>query len=313
MTAEQLTWGTSLAVVAAIVAPYLLAFRRRRHSDRARREEAVQLGIHRPMAQFPYVDPMACIGCGSCVEACPEGDVLGVIGGTAVVVNGLRCVGHARCEIACPVGAIKVGLGDVKSREDVPLMDEWQETSVPGMFVAGELTGMALVKNAVAHGRKVVDRIAQRAARARAEGKGEAYDVAIVGAGPAGLTAAALARERGLSAVVLEQEPDLGGTILHYPRRKLVLVQALADPVPGPAQGRRVREGGPARDVPGAHAAGAAQHPLRVQGHRRDSAQRPLHRSHVLVRDPGAARDPVARPPRHAAQAAAWRARTWPR
>jgi len=230
---ELLTWSVSLAVVAAIVLPYVFSFRRRRHTDRARKVEAVQLGFDRPTAQYPFVDPMACIGCGSCVEACPEGDVLGVVGGVATVVNGLRCVGHARCEIACPVGAIRVGLGDVKSRPDVPLMDEWQETSVPGIFAAGELTGMALVKNAVLHARKVVDRIAQGAALARAQGAGEAYDIAIVGAGPAGLTAAALARERGLSAVLLEQEPDLGGTILHYPRRKLVLVQALEIPFLG--------------------------------------------------------------------------------
>ncbi len=232
MSLEQLTWAGSLAVVAAIVAPYFIAFRRRRHGDRARKAEAVHLGIDRPTAQYPFVDPMACIGCGSCVQACPEGDVLGVVGGVATVVNGLRCVGHARCEIACPVGAIRVGLGDIQSRPDVPVMDGWQETSVPGIFVAGELSGMALVKNAVAHGRKVVDRIAQRAARARAAG-GDAYDIAIIGAGPAGLTAAALARERGLSAVLLEQEPDLGGTILHYPRRKLVLVQALEVPFLG--------------------------------------------------------------------------------
>ena len=233
MSGELLTWGVSLAVVAAIVLPYVLAFRRRRHVDRARKAEAVQLGFDRPTGQYPFVDPMLCIGCGSCVAACPEGDVLGVVGGVATVVNGLRCVGHARCEIACPVGAIRVELGDVRSRQDVPLMDEWQETSVPGIFAAGELTGMALVKNAVSHARKVVDRIAQRAAQARAQGTGEAYDIAIVGAGPAGLTAAALARERGLSTVLLEQELDLGGTILHYPRRKLVLVQALEVPFLG--------------------------------------------------------------------------------
>jgi len=233
MNIDQLTWTASLALAAAIVAPYFLSFRRRRHADRERKAEATQLGIDRPTAQYPFVDPMYCIGCGSCVLACPEGDVLAVVGGVATVVNGLRCVGHARCEIACPVGAIRVGLGDVKSREDVPLMDEWQETSVPGIFVAGELSGMALVKNAVSHGRKVVDRIAQRAARTRPAARGDIYDVAIVGAGPAGLTAAALARERGLSSVLLEQESDLGGTILHYPRRKLVLVQSLQMPFLG--------------------------------------------------------------------------------
>jgi thioredoxin reductase (NADPH) len=233
VSVEQLVWAGSLLVVAAIVAPYFLSFRRRRNSDRERKAEAVALGIDRPPAQFPFVDPAACIGCGSCVEACPEGDVLGVVGGVATVVNGLRCVGHGRCEIACPVGAITVGLGDLKQRDDVPVMDEWQETNVPGMFVAGELSGMALVRNAVIHGRKVVDRIAQRVAQTRRQDTGNVYDVAIVGGGPAGLTAAALARERGLSSVLLEQEADLGGTILHYPRRKLVLVQALEMPFLG--------------------------------------------------------------------------------
>lgn len=238
MSGEVVLWGVSLAVVAAIVLPYGLAFRRRRHADRARKEEAVRLGIDRPTAQYPFIDPRRCIGCGTCVEACPEGDVLGIVGGVATVVNGLRCVGHARCEIACPVGGIEVGLGDVKSRSDVPVMDEWQETTVPGVFVAGELTGMALVKNAVCHGRKVVDRIAQRAGSSRAHGAVEAYDIAIVGAGPAGLTAAALAREHRLSSILLEQEADLGGTIFHYPRRKLVLVQTLEIPFLG-----SVREG----------------------------------------------------------------------
>jgi thioredoxin reductase/Pyruvate/2-oxoacid:ferredoxin oxidoreductase delta subunit len=235
---EAAVWTVSLALVVAIVLPYVLSFRKRRHVDRSRKEEAVRLGVDRPPAQFPFIDPMRCIGCGTCVSACPEGDVLGIVGGTATVVNGLRCVGHGRCEIACPVGAIEVSLGDLKSRKDIPLLDAWQQTTVPGLFVAGELGGLALVKNAIAQARKVVDRVAQLAPTTRGPGGGDVLDLVIVGAGPAGLTAAAAARERGLSHVVLEQEGDLGGTIFHYPRRKLVLVQSVDVPILG-----RLREG----------------------------------------------------------------------
>ena len=233
MSSETLVWALSLLVAGTIVLPYVLSFRRRRHVDRARKEEAVRLGIDRPAAQFPFVDVMRCIGCGTCVEACPEGDVLGIVGGTATVVNGLRCVGHGRCEIACPVGAIEVGLGDLKSRKDIPVLDQWQQTTVPGLFVAGELGGLALVKNAIGQARMVVARVAELAPAARRAGGGDVYDVVVVGAGPAGLAAAAAARERGLSHVVLEQESDLGGTIFHYPRRKLVLVQSVDVPILG--------------------------------------------------------------------------------
>ena len=233
MGESALIWAAAGLVVAGIVVPYALAFRRRRTTDRVRKEEAVRLGIDRPSAQFPFIDPMRCIGCATCVDACPEGDVLGIVGGTATVVNGLRCVGHGRCEAACPVGAITVGLGDLRSRQDIPRMDAWQETSVPGLFIAGELAGLALVKNAVAQGRKVVERIAPRAPAVRARGGGDALDLAIVGAGPAGIAAAGAAHERRLSYVALEQEPDLGGTIYHYPRRKLVLVQPVEIPLWG--------------------------------------------------------------------------------
>ena len=145
--------------------PYLLSFRRRRRVDRARKQEAILLGTDRPTAQFPFIDATRCIGCGSCVEACPEGDVLGVVGGTATVVNGLRCIGHGRCEIACPVGAIEVGLGDMKSRSDVPLLDEWQQTTRAGRLHRGR-AGRPLAgqerDRAGAQGRR-----AHRAARAR--------------------------------------------------------------------------------------------------------------------------------------------------
>ena len=154
MGEETLIWGGAVLVMAIVVVPYFLLFRRTRRTDRARKEEAASLGIDKPTAQFPFIDAKACIGCGTCVDACPEHDVLGIVGGTAVVVNGLKCVGHGKCEEACPVGAIQVGLGDMKSREDIPLLDPWLESTVPGLFVAGELGGLALVKNAMGQGRR---------------------------------------------------------------------------------------------------------------------------------------------------------------
>ena len=231
-----LVWSAALLLAALVILPYAWRFRRRLRRDRERKEEAVALGIDRPAAQYPYVDPRHCIGCGACVRACPEGDVLGIVGGTAVVVNGLRCVGHARCEEACPVGAITVGLGDLKSREDVPLLDETQQTTVPGLYIVGELGGLSLVRNAVFQGRKIVEHIAETV---RVEPAGEgALDVVIAGAGPAGLSAGLTAQAAGLSYAVLEREESLGGSLLHYPRRKMVLTQ----PVELPPWGALTRE-----------------------------------------------------------------------
>ena len=232
-------WSAALLVAALIVLPYLWRFRRRIRKDRERKEEASALGIDKPAAQFPYIDPTHCIGCGACVKACPEGDVLGIVGGTAVVVNGLRCVGHARCEEACPVGAITVGLGDLKSREDVPLLDEHHQTTVPGIYIVGELGGLSLVRNAVFQGRQVVEHIAgphppgpplPSPSPLPGEGGERPLDLVVVGAGPSGLSAGLTARAAGLSYVVLEREESLGGSLLHYPRRKMVLTQPVELP-----------------------------------------------------------------------------------
>ena len=230
MSESLIIWSIAALLVAIIVVPYYLSFQRRNSRDTARKTEAAKLGIDRPLAQFPYVDASSCIGCAACVTACPEGDVLGIVGGTATVINGLRCVGHGLCETACPVGAIEVGLGDLKSRIDIPLLGPDHESSVPGLFVVGELGGLALFKNAVTQGTTVGRHIAALA-RGTPRAAPGVFDVAVVGAGPAGVSAALTALESGLRPVVLEQEQHLGGTVLHYPRRKLVLVQKVDLPL----------------------------------------------------------------------------------
>jgi len=240
-------WLITAVVCAAVIVPYALQFHRRNRREEVRKREAAHLGADRPVAQYPQIDDTRCIGCGACVAACPEGDVLGLLDGRAVVVNALRCIGHARCAEVCPVGAIAVGLGDVTARDDIPLLSPENETSVRDVFVAGELSGFALIRNAVEQGRRTAQAIARRLAAqapaaqapaaAATAGRAAPRDVVIVGAGPAGLSAALAAREAGLSYLVLDQQAA-GGTILQYPRKKVVLTQ----PVEIPLYGRLDRE-----------------------------------------------------------------------
>ena len=222
-----LIWGGALLLILAVVLPYALGFRRRERETAVRRAEAVSLGADRAVAQHPQIDELRCIGCGACVAACPEGEVLGLDAGKAVIINGLKCVGHGLCALACPVEGISVGLGDLGARDDIPQQDENLQTNLPGVYVAGELSGYALIRNAVAQGTQAVRHIAQRP---RAESG--RLDLLIVGAGPAGLSAALAAQEAGLRSLVLEREAA-GGTILQYPRKKLVLTQPVQIPLYG--------------------------------------------------------------------------------
>ena len=224
----MLFWAVALALAAGAVITYTAGFRRQRRADATRLASTQELGMDRPSGQYPLIDAGACIGCGTCIDACPEGDVLGIVHGKAVVINGARCIGHGRCADACPVGAIQVGLGDITKRDDIPLLDDDGQTVVPGLYIAGELSGFALINNAVAMGARVIDAIAADVGPSAPD----AVDVLVVGAGPAGMSAALRAVERGLSCIVLDQQAP-GGTILQYPRRKLVMVQPVEIPLFG--------------------------------------------------------------------------------
>ena len=212
-----------------------------RHVRRTTRKEAAaraaaergKLHSDGPRAQHPHIDATYCIGCGACVDACPEGDVLAVLAGKAAIVNGHKCIGHGLCAEACPVGAITIVMASPSVGADMPQLTPEHETNVPNLFIAGELGGLALIKNAVNEGRDCVDLIARRLfAIKRGHTLPGVADVCIVGAGPAGISASLRAIEKKLSYVTLEQD-EFGGTVAKYPRQKLVMTSPVEFPLYG--------------------------------------------------------------------------------
>lgn len=217
-----------LVLVIVTTVPYMRRVRSREREARAAAERG-KLHSGGPQAQHPHIDISRCIGCGTCADACPEGDVLGIIAGKAAIINGHKCIGHSLCAEACPVGAIEIVMANPGIGADMPQLSEEYETNVPGMFIVGELGGLALIKNAVNQGRDVIDVIAAREA---VSGDGEVLDVCIVGAGPGGISASLRAIEKGLRYVTLEQD-ILGGTVAKYPRQKLVMTSPVEFPMHG--------------------------------------------------------------------------------
>ena len=227
-----LTYVMLAIVLLASLVPYVRKVREREARALAAAEKG-KLFSQGPRAQHPHIDILKCIGCGACVDACPEGDVLGVIAGKAAIVNGHKCIGHGLCAEACPVGAITIVMAGPGIAADMPRLTPQYETSVKNMFIIGELGGLALIKNAVNQGRDCIDVIAKRIAGGQTARKvAGAVDVCIVGAGPAGISASLRAIEKGISHLTLEQD-DFGGTVAKFPRQKLVLTSPVEFPLHG--------------------------------------------------------------------------------
>lgn len=175
-----------------------------------------------------------CVGCGTCVAACPEPGAIALVHKVATV-NLDACKGHASCVAACPVNAIFVTSGAAVQTVEVPdLTHNFESRSVPGVYIAGELGGRGLIKNAVNEGRLAMESVAAslRTDPFRGNTEGGVYDVIVVGGGPAGISAGLEAIHQGLRYLVLEQG-TLADTISKYPRKKLLFAEPLRVPVYG--------------------------------------------------------------------------------
>ena len=174
----------------------------------------------------PQINTNTCIGCHSCVDACPY-DVLEVHAYVAQVVRPDDCCGLTLCEQRCPNGSLVITDGE--PIEDRPHMSDTLESlDSPGVFLAGDLTGLPLIRNAINQGTHVTRTIA-----AALHGRmGSMIDLVIVGAGPAGMSAALAAKSMGLRYVVLEQA-SVAESIRSFPRGKLVFDQPLGLPLIG--------------------------------------------------------------------------------
>lgn len=206
------------------------------HVLRRRRVERRSADVHErtrsaePASLHPLINPARCIGCGSCLKACPEQEhheVLGLLGGRAELINPGDCIGHGACKTACPVEAITLVFGTERRGVDIPLLTPSFESTVPGIFVAGELGGMGLIRNALEQGRQAVEAI-----RSRGRASGDRLDLVIIGAGPAGFSASLTALAAGMRFATLEQE-SLGGAVFQYPRGKLVMTAPATVPLIG--------------------------------------------------------------------------------
>lgn len=217
---------TILFVVVLVV--YLRRKERQSKITDEKIRKATEEGLHEPVSLHPYVDVNRCIGTGACVEACPEKDILGIKNRRATVINASRCIGHGACFHACPTEAITLRIGTEKRGVDIPHVSKTFETNIPGIYIAGELGGMGLIRNAVEQGRQAVENISRKFNR---NNSGQ-YDLVIVGAGPAGISASLTARKHNLRFILLEQD-TLGGTVFTYPRQKIIMTSPMDLPLFG--------------------------------------------------------------------------------
>jgi len=225
---ELSIYGFAILLILVVLLVYIKKQKRESKEVDVKIQHAKAEGINEPVSLYPVVDPNRCIKSGACIDACPEHDILGIRNGRATIINASHCIGHGACFRACPVEAISLWIGTEKRGVDLPDVSPTFETNVPGVYIAGELGGMGLIKNAVSQGREAVENIAKAIKKdAKAD-----YDLIVIGAGPAGISATLAAKKYNLKVLTLEQG-TLGGTVFTFPRSKIVMTAPMDLPLFG--------------------------------------------------------------------------------
>lgn len=228
MIEQIVVYGTVFVICAITIFFYL----RKKNKDSKKIAQKVAIakeeGLFEPVSLHPYIDLNTCIGSAACVADCPEKDILGIVDGKATVINTSNCVGHGACFHACPVEAISLRIGTESRGVDLPHVNENFESNSKGIYIAGELGGMGLIKNSVEQGQQAIENMV----RNKKPSKENVLDVVIIGAGPAGISASLAAKKYNLSSVTLEQD-SLGGTVYTFPRAKIVMTSPMNLPLYG--------------------------------------------------------------------------------
>ena len=228
LSEEVIIYGLVFLLCAVVVYIYLRLERNKSAIVAQKVALAKAEGLFEPVSLHPYIDLNTCIGSAACVADCPEKDILGIIDGKATVINTSNCVGHGACFHACPVEAITLRIGTESRGVDLPHVSQNFETNIKGIYIAGELGGMGLIKNSVEQGQQAIESIAKNKKTPR----DNVIDVAIIGAGPAGISASLAAKKRSLSSITFEQD-SLGGTVYTFPRSKIVMTSPMDLPLYG--------------------------------------------------------------------------------
>ena len=223
-----IVYGSVFLLCLIVVLIYLIKLRRGSKKVEVKIATAKKDGLYEPVSLHPVVDPNSCIMTGACIIACPEKDILGILDGKATTINTSQCIGHGACFHACPTQAISLNIGTEKRGVELPHINQNFETNVSGISIAGELGGMGLIKNAVEQGKQAVEHIVKSIDKTH----NAPYDLIVVGAGPAGISASLAAKKHGLRSLTLEQD-TLGGTVFTFPRKKIVMTSPMDLPLYG--------------------------------------------------------------------------------